>query len=74
MSFNDKHPELEDGEMFLTNERMETCDWIHFKSKRMGITAYTTNGKVVEKTNKMFPVFIQKKEFEDFFKEKEINK
>lgn len=71
MNFNDKHPELEDGEMFLTNECTGTYPKIGWKSKRKGITAYTINGKVIGIINGMFPIFIQKKEFDDYFKSKE---
>lgn len=71
MNFNDKHPELEDGEMFLTNERKEDLHHIGWKSKRIGTTAYTVNGKVIGTVNKLFPIFIQKKEFDDYFKSEE---
>lgn len=66
---NKAHPELNDGEVWLTNaaddDRDFTLDhrssWesIEWKTKRRGGIAYTTDDKPIKG---MFPVFVQKKE------------
>lgn len=70
-SFNRKHPEIQDGEMFLTNVgsysemrfAMEDDGFtaIGWKTKRQGVIAYDIYGKPV---HGMVPVFVQRKELE----------
>lgn len=61
MNYNEKHPELQKGEMFLANAMDEDFRCIGWKSKRKGNRAYTKNGEVIMYK---FPVFIQIEEFE----------
>ena len=65
MSFNDKHPELEDGEIFIGNVSEQFYHHnIGWKTKRMGNVTYTVDGKIIKSVYSMVPVFIQKKEKE----------
>ncbi len=67
-----EHPELGDGEMFLTNidpEREDDdgrTDWqsIGYETKREGFVAYDTSGRII---HNMRPVFVKKSEFEKRF-------
>lgn len=60
--FNQYHPELRPGEMFLTNESsQEFFDQIVYKTKRAGNVAYDIYGKPVEG---LFPIFAQRSEVE----------
>ena len=70
VSFNRNHPELREGEVFLTNAFDDSngrfpddprSDWesVGWKSKRAGVTAYTTDGQVIPK---MFPIFAKRSE------------
>ena len=61
-SYNKKHSELLDGEIFLTNTQPEDYCWIGYKTKRQGNIAYSTTGYII---NDLFPVFVQKKEYDD---------
>jgi hypothetical protein len=61
-NYNKTHPELRDGEMFLTNCVEETYDPIGWNTKRMGAVAYTTGGVPLPKYR---PVFVQRKEYEE---------
>ena len=45
MNFNDKHPELKKGEMFITNSEYYKYFKIGWKSKRIGIQSYDIYGK-----------------------------
>lgn len=53
-TFNKKHPELRDGEIFLTNTANPEMTNIGRKGKRLGDVAYDVNG---EKVDGLFPVF-----------------
>lgn len=76
-NYNERHPELKEGEMFLTNFGCDPYDYtrICWKTKRKGYRAYTINGEYVED---MTPIFVQRKEYEDGMKKykavKEIKK
>ena len=63
-----KHPEIEEGEMFLTNvsehEINEFLSHCKYDSKRIGKIAYDINSG--EKTMGFLPVFISKEEYEEF--------
>ncbi len=68
MSWNENHPEIMEGEMFITNEfDVFVYNEIRWKTKRMGKIAYDINGKFLYG---WFPVFIQKKEYDDYCKGK----
>lgn len=73
MSFNDTHPELKEGEVFVTNSFLSeegVCsqpgDDSHFSlqlnTKRVGHTAYDINGKRIQGA---VPVFAKKDEYEE---------
>lgn len=56
-NFNDKHPELEEGEIFLVNIKPEEKDrWkiADAEKARIGKVAYTNTGEVVDG---YFPLF-----------------
>ncbi len=57
-SFNDSHPELQPGEIFLTNARSWEWDEIPYRSKRKGHVAYDIHGTKVPASEMAFPVFI----------------
>ena len=76
VSFNDKHPELREGEMFLQNvfdpqvlflREAAKClpgldfESIQFSSKRLGEVAYDEHGKVLPLAR---PVFVNMKQWE----------
>jgi uncharacterized protein (UPF0335 family) len=62
LEFNDIHPELKAGEVFLHNVTPGTSDWtrIHYKTKRLGKQAYNLYGKALEHNSK--PVFVKEEE------------
>ena len=57
--FNVTHPELQQGEMFVTNSTMEHLDTIGWKTKRTGKIAYDIGGKEI---HWLVPVFRQSNE------------
>jgi hypothetical protein len=61
-----KHPELLEGEMWITNLSPDKIDEIQYDTKRVGITAYDNFGNVVEG---LVPVFISRAEYERIEKE-----
>ena len=65
---NDHHPELRDGEIFLSNMLLEDLPGIWWKTKRMGSIAYTINGERLDPINKLYPVFAKASEIEAFKK------
>ena len=67
MNFNNTHPELKDGEMFLGNVTKSFYHKIGWETKRMGTTPYTTNGEVLLQISPriLYPVFVQKKEYDN---------
>lgn len=60
--FNETHPELMEGEMFLHNV-FGNDDWesLRYKTKRLGIQAYTREGVPLRDPR---PAFVQRTEFE----------
>lgn len=56
-----KHPELKEGEIFLTNASNKQFSDADFRTKRLGNNAYDGNGKKLSHDD-WFPVFISKKE------------
>lgn len=65
MFSNEKHPELQEGEVWLTNmdPQDDTWDHIGYATKRMGRIAYSTEGQLIPG---MVPVFAKKEELESF--------
>ncbi|MBE9592839.1 MAG: hypothetical protein IMF19_05105 [Proteobacteria bacterium] len=61
-NYNERHPELEVGEMFLTHCRSEDYIEIGWISKRMGVVAYTPRGVPLPKYR---PVFVLRSEYEE---------
>lgn len=64
-----QHPELREGEMFLTNSTEEEYGRIRWMTKRIGEVAYNIRGEVIDSIDKLFPVFVQKQEYEEGMKE-----
>ena len=62
-NYNETHPELEEGEMFLFSGVDETYEPLKWKTKRMGVVAYTSRG--VPLAQKYRPIFVQRKEYEE---------
>ena len=62
--FNDAHPELLEGEMFLTNCLIDSDVYheIRWKTKRRGRQAYAMDGTPLH-LNK--PIFVQRTEWKD---------
>lgn len=63
-SFNREHPELKEGEVFLTNINAHDFHCVGWKTKRGGKVAYDVHGEVVATDGSFFPVFAQKAELE----------
>ena len=68
-NYNETHPELKEGEMFLTNSMPDDYIRIGWKTKRKGIQAYTIDG---EKIQLLAPVFVQKEEYEEGMRKDDI--
>lgn len=65
MTFNTTHPELEEGEMFLTNLYIlddKVFNSIGYNTKRKGNIGYTVDGEVSKNS---YPIFVQKKEYDE---------
>lgn len=60
-----RHPEIESGEMFLTNSDIDGYENIHWETKRKGDVAYDINGNIIKG---MFPVFISREEYKKKYK------
>lgn len=63
-NFNETHPELREGEMFLTNA-VKPLEG-KYKTLRSGNQAYAPNSDKLHLD--MYPVFVQKTEFDEFQK------
>lgn len=61
-NYNERHPELEVGEMFLTNCEWEVYNSLKWISKRRGGVAYTASG--VPRPGYR-PVFVLRSEYEE---------
>ena len=68
-NYNETHPELREGEMFLTNT-LDNYDYmrIGWHSKRRGRQAYSIHG---EELTRGIPVFVQRSEYEEGMKKYE---
>ena len=64
---NIEHPEKKEDEIFLTNATYDEYRHIGWKSKRKGHIAYDIFG---DRLNFVFPVFVNKQEYEDKMKRK----
>jgi len=62
MTYNTKHPELEDGEMFLSNMLKAEYYRVRWNTKRRGSVAYNENGNIIKG---YVPVFVQKQEYDE---------
>lgn len=66
--FNKTHPELRNGEVFITNASEEDDGWdsIGWKTKRKGEFSYDIHGKPLGyRWPDSFPVFALRKELEE---------
>lgn len=59
MSANDNHPELLEGEMFVTNTANPEMTGVYWNTKRLGKVAYDIKGVMVQG---LYPVFRLKSE------------
>lgn len=59
----EKHPELLDGEVFLTNATEASYNSFDWKTKRMGVIAYDNKGLSVQSLG-LRPCFIRREEVE----------
>ncbi|MFH1232417.1 MAG: hypothetical protein ABIE46_00330 [Patescibacteria group bacterium] len=66
-NFNKTHPELQKGEVFLKNGRLNEINHFNLKTLRPGKVAYRSNGKAGGVG--YFPLFVQESEFEERRKE-----
>ncbi|MFZ5364681.1 MAG: hypothetical protein ACOZBH_00580 [Patescibacteria group bacterium] len=57
-----KHPEQRAGEAFLGNTVEGLFSQIRWKTKRLGSTAYGTNGQMIPAGEQISPVFVQRQE------------
>lgn len=71
LGFNQNHPELMEGKMFLANlVHTSKTDFngefnaVPWKSKRLGNKSFTWDGKPLEQCR---PVFMQRSDFEEFY-------
>jgi hypothetical protein len=64
-NYNETHPELKEGEMFLFSGVSETYDPLKWNTKRMGAVAHTPRGVPLPKYSH---VFVQRKEYEEGIK------
>lgn len=62
---NKNHPEIRPGEMWLTNMMDLEYHMISYKTKRIGRVAYAKSGYVIQG---VFPVFVQKSEYDGIMK------
>lgn len=71
MSLNENHPELQEGEAFLTNvsenERFRLWSNLPYEHKRVGEIAYDTDGNPMKN---MHPVFVSRAELEKITRKK----
>ena len=59
-----KHPEIQEGEVFLTNADLDNFKEIGWKTKRLGKVTFNIYGKRF-RSESFFPVFVQRKELEE---------
>lgn len=61
-----KHPELKDGEMFLSNSTVENLDLISWKQKRVGLQAFDCNNEIIDPRLDLYSIFVQRTEYENW--------
>lgn len=61
---NNSHPELEKGEVYLTNVTAKDFHRIGHRTKRMGRVAYDRKGYPIKEIEGLYPVFVQRSELE----------
>ncbi len=59
------HPELQEGEVFLSNDNLESYKGLVWKIKRKGKVPYDTSDSVIHGADEYFPVFVQRFELEE---------
>lgn len=71
-SFNENHPELREGEVFVGNIEMVHFVQSEHKTKRLGYQAYMRNGTPMRRRKKgeswhsfLYPMFVQRSELEE---------
>jgi len=62
-NFNKNHPELRDGEVFLSN--CTDNDMVGWKTKRSGNVSYDTSGKRIVDSSDLHPVFVKQSELDE---------
>ena len=67
MNYNTTHPEIHKGEMFLSNMNEEAFQKVRWNTKRSGVGVYDVRGNTI-KYSDMFPVFVQKEEYDNGMK------
>lgn len=65
MKANQKHPELKDGELFLSNTNGDAKN-IPYKSKRFGSVAYDIDGNIIPGSR---PIFVLEDEYKEHVKQ-----
>ena len=75
MTYNTTHPELQEGEMFLSNMNENGFRSTRWNTKRRGEVAFDVHRNVIKHSD-LFPVFVQKEEYDAGMKglRKEQNK
>jgi hypothetical protein len=66
--FNENHPEKRPDETFVTNASIDGFNKNIFKTKRLGLVAYTVYGDNMN-SKMLFPLFASSKEVENVIKE-----
>jgi len=62
---SENHPEIRAGEVYLCNASLDDFqNSIGWKSKRLGKIAFDISGKIIPLINRLFPVFVLKKELQ----------
>lgn len=63
--YTNDHPECLPGEIYMSNSTIDNYNRMRYKSKRMGTTAYGTDGKILSPGSQkiLWPVFVSEVEF-----------
>ena len=62
LSVLNSHPELREGEVFITNIDEERYSTIPYQTKRRGTCSYNRDRQIIDNTGNIFPVFAQESE------------
>jgi len=71
-NFWSNHPELQSGEIFLTNIDSEHLHLIQWKTKREGKIAYDCDGQKFGEHPDIFPIFVKREELEKTAQGREV--